>query len=296
MEFLSPEYHIVLRQAREPGPRPRDAWAHHRRRRGRRSRASSGPLAPATRSGSLAATTPSGIGSHRPVALRRAFKDKRGRVVPMNDCRKIYMVFAPRFERDGGANWRTVLPHRARERRRRRRGRWTTPRSSPEAGTSSGRRPTRSASCWLPSIPRTQITVAARVRRHRRRGSWPAGTRMKKLSPKSGFASDVEWRATISNIAVTGDASLKVGGAARADRGVGRAMQVHRLLGGLQVRRAAGRRSGGARATRSAPRPPTRGDVRKVVALATRIRRSTISTSGRSSTRTAARSASPWTA
>ena len=44
--------------------------------------------------------------------------------------------------------------------------------------------------------------------------AWPAGARMKKLSPKSGFASDVEWSATISNIAVTGDASLKVGGAA----------------------------------------------------------------------------------
>ena len=42
--------------------------------------------------------------------------------------------------------------------------------------------------------------------------SWPAGTRMKKLPPISGFQSDVEWGATISNIAVTGDASLKVGG------------------------------------------------------------------------------------
>ena len=35
---------------------------------------------------------------------------------------------------------------------------------------------------------------------------------MKKLPPISGFQSDVEWGATISNIAVTGDASLKVGG------------------------------------------------------------------------------------
>jgi hypothetical protein len=43
---------------------------------------------------------------------------------------------------------------------------------------------------------------------------WPSGTRVSKLSPKSGFSSDVEWRATISNIAVTGDAGLKVGGAA----------------------------------------------------------------------------------
>ena len=42
--------------------------------------------------------------------------------------------------------------------------------------------------------------------------SWLAGARMKKLPPVSGFQSDVEWGATISNIAVTGDASLKVGG------------------------------------------------------------------------------------
>ena len=35
---------------------------------------------------------------------------------------------------------------------------------------------------------------------------------LKKLPPISGFQSDVEWGATISNIAVTGDASLKVGG------------------------------------------------------------------------------------
>src|SRR5690606_9009525 len=42
-------------------------------------------------------------------------------------------------------------------------------------------------------------------------GSWPAGTRLKKLPPVSGFQSDVEWGATISNIVVTGDTSLKVG-------------------------------------------------------------------------------------
>jgi hypothetical protein len=44
--------------------------------------------------------------------------------------------------------------------------------------------------------------------------AWPAGTRMSKLSPKSGFSSNVEWRAVLSNITVTGDASLKVGGGA----------------------------------------------------------------------------------
>ena len=35
---------------------------------------------------------------------------------------------------------------------------------------------------------------------------------MKKLSPVSGFSSDVEWGCAISNIVVTGDGSLKVGG------------------------------------------------------------------------------------
>ncbi|MCC6586726.1 MAG: hypothetical protein IT168_08550 [Bryobacterales bacterium] len=41
---------------------------------------------------------------------------------------------------------------------------------------------------------------------------------MKKVSPVSGFASDVEWGCTISNIQITGDGSLKVhGGAARIE-------------------------------------------------------------------------------
>ena len=30
--------------------------------------------------------------------FRQPLTDKLGRVVPMHDCRKIYMVFAPRFE------------------------------------------------------------------------------------------------------------------------------------------------------------------------------------------------------
>ena len=68
-------------------------------------------------------------------------------------------------------------------------------------------------------------------------GSWPAGTRMKKLPPISGFQSDVEWGATISNIAVTGDASLKVGGDSERIEESDSAVPVHRLLGGLQVRR-----------------------------------------------------------
>ncbi len=128
----------------------------------------------------------------------------------MNDCRKMYMVFAPRFEIteeelddgcfltagvgpgdtiwsvDGGleADGRAVL-HRG--------------------------RPSEERVLLLAGGSPTQITVQ-RGYESSTPGSWPAGTRMKKLPPISGFQSDVEWGATISNIAVTGDASLKVGG------------------------------------------------------------------------------------
>ncbi len=60
-------------------------------------------------------------------------------------------------------------------------------------------------------VSSTQITVA-RGFEASAPGAWPAGARMKKLSPVSGFAGNVEWGCTISNIAVTGDGSLKVGG------------------------------------------------------------------------------------
>ena len=138
-----------------------------------------------------------------------ALTDKIGRAVPMNDCRKIYMVFAPRFEAaeaelqdgcflsagvdDAATVWAvddvTQLSG----------GRYFIGDSASEervllAQTSTG-----------------QITVLRGYEGTEAR-AWPAGTRMMKLSPRSGFASDVEWRAVISNIAVTGDASLKVGG------------------------------------------------------------------------------------
>ena len=60
-------------------------------------------------------------------------------------------------------------------------------------------------------ISGTQITVA-RGFEASTPGTWPAGTRLKKLSPVSGFTGNVEWGCTISNIAVTGNGSLKVGG------------------------------------------------------------------------------------
>jgi hypothetical protein len=45
-------------------------------------------------------------------------------------------------------------------------------------------------------------------------GKWPTGARVKKISPVSGFRSDVEWGCTISNIQVTGDDSRRVCGSA----------------------------------------------------------------------------------
>ncbi len=42
--------------------------------------------------------------------------------------------------------------------------------------------------------------------------AWPAGTRIQRISTITGTRSDVEWQVAISNIAVTGDRSLKVGG------------------------------------------------------------------------------------
>jgi hypothetical protein len=57
----------------------------------------------------------------------------------------------------------------------------------------------------------TQITVA-RGFEASTPGAWSAGARLKRLSPLSGFNGDVEWGCAISNITVTGDGSLKVGG------------------------------------------------------------------------------------
>ena len=136
--------------------------------------------------------------------------DKLGRVVPMNDCRKIYMVFAPRFELTeaeledgcflssavGGSDttWHVDDSSRLST------GRYFI-------GTDQVEERVRLVSIDSP----TQITVE-RGSQGSIAASWDAGTRMKRISPVSGFASDVEWRATISNIVVTGDTALKVGG------------------------------------------------------------------------------------
>jgi hypothetical protein len=42
--------------------------------------------------------------------------------------------------------------------------------------------------------------------------AWPAGTRIQRISTITGTRSDIEWQVRISNLAVTGDRTLKVGG------------------------------------------------------------------------------------
>jgi hypothetical protein len=136
--------------------------------------------------------------------------DKNGQAVPMNDCRKIYLVFAPRFERieeeleDGcfltasAAPGDTVL--QVDDTTKLTGGRYFIGDSSSEERL------------LLVSIDSpTQITVQ-RGYENSTAASWPAGTRLKKVSPVTGVAADIEWRVTISNITVTGDRSLKVGG------------------------------------------------------------------------------------
>ena len=140
-----------------------------------------------------------------------ALTDKLARAVPMNTCRKIYMVFAPRFEaaeselQDGcflsaGVNAAATV--------------WSVDDTSQLTGGRYfvGDAANEERLLLVAAVP-GQVTVQRGYEGTTAR-SWLAGARMKKISPRSGFASDVEWGATISNIAVTGDASLKVGGAA----------------------------------------------------------------------------------
>lgn len=147
---------------------------------------------------------------HIALDFTQPLLDKLNRAVPMDDCRKMYLVFAPRFEateeelEDGCFLTAGVGPSDTV---------WQVDDSSKLTG---GRyfigTPTGEERVRLLSLDSaTQVTVE-RGFQSSTPGSWTAGARMKKLSPMSGFASDVEWGCTISNIAVTGDGSLKVGG------------------------------------------------------------------------------------
>jgi hypothetical protein len=138
-----------------------------------------------------------------------ALTDKNSNTVPTEDCRKMYMVFAPRFEiveealEDGCYLTAPVDPGDIT---------WSVDDGSKLTG---GRYfigdDQHEERILLVAGGATSIQVQ-RGYESSTPGSWPAGARLKKLPPVSGFQSDVEWGATISNIAVTGDASLKVGG------------------------------------------------------------------------------------
>jgi len=140
-----------------------------------------------------------------------ALTDKLGRAVRTNDCRKVYMVFAPRFERteeeleDGCFLTAPVGESNTT---------WSVDDTSRLTG---GRYFVGDQS----NEERVLLTQALPGQVNVQRGyegttprAWPTGTRISKLSPKSGFSSDVEWRAVLSNVAAAGDVSLKVGGAA----------------------------------------------------------------------------------
>ena len=138
--------------------------------------------------------------------------DKLGRTVPVNDCRKIYMVFAPRFE---GVEEELET------------GAFLTADAQPgdtvlhvdnTSALAAGRyfigNSEGEERVLLLSVDSGSQIAVQRGYENSAPSFWPAGTRLKKLSPVSGVDADIEWRVTISNITVTGDRSLKVGGGA----------------------------------------------------------------------------------
>jgi hypothetical protein len=147
---------------------------------------------------------------HVTLDFTQTLLDKFGAVVPMSDCRKMYMVFAPRFEnveqdlQDGCFITAGVSASDTT---------WTVDDTSKLTG---GRyfigTPNLEERIQLLSVvSATQINVT-RGFEASTSGVWAGGARLKKLSPVSGFTGNVEWGCTITNITVTGDGSLKVGG------------------------------------------------------------------------------------
>lgn len=138
--------------------------------------------------------------------------DKNGQLVPMNDCRKIYLVFAPRFERieeqleDGCFLTADAQPGD------------TVLHVDNTSALAAGRyfigNSESEERVLLVSVDSGSQIAVQRGYQNSTPAAWPAGTRLKKVSPVTGVASDIEWRVTISNINVTGDRSLKVGGGA----------------------------------------------------------------------------------
>jgi hypothetical protein len=147
---------------------------------------------------------------HITLDFTQPLLDKLGRTVPMNDCRKIYMVFAPRFEpteaelEDGSFLTASVQASD------------TALPVNDTAMLTGGRYFIGNASSeervLLVAVNGSNQITVQRGYQNSTPSAWPAGTRIKKLSPITGVAADIEWRATISNITVTGDRTLKVGG------------------------------------------------------------------------------------
>ncbi|MCC6391833.1 MAG: hypothetical protein IT167_14630 [Bryobacterales bacterium] len=136
--------------------------------------------------------------------------DRRGRRVPTENCRKIYMVFAPRFELteealEDGCFLLDDVTDSAFDTA------WQVTGADALTGgryfVSDGVEEER---VLLTKVLPGAITVVRGYEGTELR-AWPAGTRMSRL-PWSGFSSDVEWSATLSKLKVTGDRSLPVGG------------------------------------------------------------------------------------
>ena len=147
---------------------------------------------------------------HIALDFTQTLLDRGSAAVPMNDCRKIYMVFAPRFEQseaeleDGCFLTADVGPSDTA---------WQVDDSSKLTGDRYFIcTPDLEERVQLLSVDSATGITVSRGYQSSTPGSWSAGARMKKFSAVSGFASDVEWGCTISNIQVTGDGSLKVGG------------------------------------------------------------------------------------
>ena len=121
-----------------------------------------------------------------------ALTDKNAARSPTADCRKMYMVFAPRFEIVGAGAGGRLLPDRRRGTGATRRGAWTTRRKLTGGRYFIGDADERGARRCCVAGGATR-SPSQRGYESSTPGSWPAGTRMKKLSPISGFQSDVEW-------------------------------------------------------------------------------------------------------
>ena len=142
-----------------------------------------------------------------------------------------------------------------------------------------GDQPAKSVSCL------TQC--ASRRRSQSMRGyegttpqAWAAGTRVRSSRPRAASPPTRSGARPVEHHG-HGRREPQSGWRRAADRGVGWAVQVHRLLGGLQIRRGRLALPVVERGPREAHCPRERARLRKV-ASPTRRRSSTISTSGRS--------------